>query len=82
MKNGKGQPLISQDKIDEVWEFLHAMVRICIRHIHISRKPQVCQVVSKSDDGEAVTKEIIQYTEEYCPTLSVRKLVEEWKVKM
>ena len=82
MADTDGKSLISENYIDEIWDFLHAMVRICIRHIHETRNPKEVEVVSKSDDGVSVKTKMIQYTVEYFPSLSVRKLVETWKVKM
>lgn len=82
MSDKQGNPMVSEDRISEIWDFLHAMIRISIRHIHETRRPKEVEVISKDDNGENVKSKVVQYTQEYFPTLSVRNLVETWQVKI
>lgn len=77
----KGLLVIPEKNIEDLWDFLQAMVRISIRHVHTQRKPNYVDVVSKGEDGKASSTKEMQYTEEYFPTLKVSKLVELWQIK-
>lgn len=66
--DGKEVSVIPPETKDSIWEILHAMIRISIRHIHLTRKPEL------NDNSK------MAYTVKYFPHISVRKNVEKWKV--
>ncbi len=37
----KKKPVIDQPDRDEIWDFLHSMIRICIKYIHNKKGPSV-----------------------------------------
>lgn len=65
------------DKICEIWDLASSCVRQCILHIDKARAPEL--IVSKSDGVETTKR---SYTQNYYPTLSVKKLVDLWGVKL
>ena len=62
----RGELIVKKEDLDDLWQFLEAMVRISIKHIHLTREPDSCG----------------KYTKDYSPTLKIGKLIEIWQVKM
>ncbi|CAH6418659.1 Hypothetical protein POVN_LOCUS378 [uncultured virus] len=86
MKNTAGDPLIHPDTLASIWDLLHAMVRCSIQHIHTTRSlkefEEEQEVVDSKGVKSKVKVKVKRYAVEYFPTISVRKMVELWNVKM
>lgn len=79
------QYVIPDETLDSIWDILHSMVRISIRHIHERRKPVLVEVeADETVDGKPkkVTKKVPRYSVEYFPEISIKKNVQLWEVKM
>jgi hypothetical protein len=69
-KNDKGDLLITQDKRDIIWSYIWAFVKIGIKHVHVTRKPEI------NDKG------VKAYSVKYFPEINVRINAEKWKIKV
>lgn len=67
----RGELIVKKEDLDDLWQFLEAMVRISIKHIHLTREP-----------NELLKGTEKYYGKEYFPSLRINKLIEIWQVKM
>lgn len=68
LKDDKGKYVVVDETRESIWEFLQALIKISIRFVHETRKPELI-------DGKK------QYTVEYFSEISVSKQVTLWKIK-
>lgn len=65
VKKKDGTLLINEPVQGQLWELLESLVRNAICYVHLTRKP------------DPVTK---KYTEAFFPSISIKKMVEMWKI--
>lgn len=75
-KDDKGNRLVEDDKLDQIWLYLHAMIKVCIHHIHEERHPKI------ETDPNNPEQKIKKYTQSYFPDISVKTQAEIWNVKI
>lgn len=72
-KDKDGVSVISQSLKDDIWEILHAMVKISIQYIHKNRVP-----IIKDEDG--IQKMV--YTCEFFDEIAISEHAKKWKVTL
>ena len=70
LNDSNGNPVIAQEERDAIWAYFDSFVRICIRHIYITRMPQ------RSWSGDII------YTKTYFPEIDLSTAAQIWGVKL